>query len=170
MTADGNIQVSGGICFRPASHKTDHHDHERRIYIGPRGQDILRPWLKRDPEAYCFSPAEAVEARNERRRRARKSPLTPSQEKRKRKASPKRKPGEKYAKHSYRNAIGQACKKAGVPKWKPNQLRHTQGTFIRQKFGLEASQVVLGNSDPQTTLTYAEKNFELAKRIMLEVG
>ena len=80
------------------------------------------------------------------------------------------KPGEKYAKHSYRTAIGRACRKAGVPKWKPNQLRHNQGTFIREKFGLEASQVVLGNSDPQTTLTYAEKNFELAKRIMRDVG
>jgi len=46
--------------YRPREHKTAHHGHERKIFIGPRGQQVLAPFLLRDPDAYCFSPAEAL--------------------------------------------------------------------------------------------------------------
>jgi integrase len=41
--------------YRPESHKTEHHGHERQIFIGPKAQEILRPWLKLNTQAYLFS-------------------------------------------------------------------------------------------------------------------
>jgi integrase len=50
--------------YKPARHKTAHHGYTRLIYLGPRAQQILRPFLKpADPDAYLFSPAEADRAR-----------------------------------------------------------------------------------------------------------
>ena len=54
--------------------------------------------------------------------------------------------------------------------WSPNQLRHTRATRIREKYGLEAAATVLGHSDPRVTEIYAERDFGMAERIMLEVG
>jgi integrase len=52
-----DIDCSGGIWFyRPTEHKTAHHGHERKIFIGPKAQEILRPFMLRPAEAYCFSP------------------------------------------------------------------------------------------------------------------
>ncbi|MCH7727914.1 MAG: hypothetical protein IH991_15770 [Planctomycetes bacterium] len=31
-------------------------------------------------------------------------------------------------------------------RWSPNQLRHTAGTDVRKRYGLEAAQVVLGHA------------------------
>jgi len=49
-------------------------------------------------------------------------------------------------------------------------LRHSKATLIREKFGIEAAQVVLGHSDPKVTEISAERDFELAARIMREIG
>ena len=49
---DITLQTDGVWCYRPASHKTQHRGRERRIYIGPEGQAVLRPFLDRDPEAF----------------------------------------------------------------------------------------------------------------------
>ena len=156
--------------YRPESHKTEHHSRERRVYLGPKAQAILRPWLNRGADVYCFSPAEAEAARAEERRRDRKSPMTPSQAKRRARMTRKRRPGARYTKDSYRAAIQRACRKAGIPEWSPNQLRHSRATRLRELYGIEASQVVLGHSDPQVTTIYAERDFKLAARIMREVG
>lgn len=54
--------------------------------------------------------------------------------------------------------------------WSPNQLRHTRATELREQFGIEAAQVVLGHSDPKTTLVYAEAQFSKAAAIARETG
>ena len=61
------------------------------------------------------------------------------------------------------------CEKV-APSTVPNQLRHNAGTRVRRHFGLEASRAVLGHESVDTTLIYAEKDREEAKRIMREVG
>lgn len=78
--------------------------------------------------------------------------------------------GERYSVDSYRRAIQRACTRAHVPSWSPNQLRHSAGTEIRKKFGLEASQVVLGHANAKVTEIYAERNMDLAREIMAKVG
>jgi integrase len=61
-----------------------------------------------------------------------------------------------------------------VPKkahrWSPLQLRHTRGTEIRSKYGLEGAQVALGHSKADVTQLYAERDLALAHRIAAEIG
>jgi integrase len=53
-----DIDRSGTIwAYCPAEHKTAHHGHQRKIYIGPKGQEILQPFLLRPANTCCFSPA-----------------------------------------------------------------------------------------------------------------
>ena len=74
-----------------------------------------------------------------------------------------------YDRH-YSNAIAAACNKAGVPVWTPNQLRHAGGTEVRDKFGLEYAQAVLGHSNMKTTEIYAKASFEKAAKVAKEIG
>jgi len=74
-----DVERSGSTwIYRPPVHKTDYLDIERTIYLGPQAQEVLRPWLDREAEAYCFSSQEAEAERNAARRAARKTPMTPS--------------------------------------------------------------------------------------------
>ena len=156
--------------YVPESHKTEHHGKRRLIFIGPKCQAHLALWLQRPPDAYCFSPKEARTQFDADRRRHRKTPRTPSSESRERKARPRKQPGEHYTTCSYGQAIRNACDKAGIPRWSPNQLRHSKGTEIRRGYGIEGSQVVLGHANAKTTEIYAERDFELARRIMQAIG
>ena len=167
---DVTIQTNGVWVYRPEGHKTEHFGKERRIYIGSEGQKVLRPFLDREPEAFCFSPAESETERNAERRKNRSSPMTPSQASRKPKAHRGSPPKDHYMKGSYRRAVVRACRKAGAEQWSPNRLRHSQATIIREKYGIEAAQVVLGHSDAGTTQIYAERDFEMAARVMKEIG
>jgi len=155
--------------YRPNSHKNEHHDQERIIVLGPLAQAVLRPWLSRAADAFCFSPREAVQRRREDLRARRKSRVQPSQRNRA-KSNPRVTPGETYSRGAYRTAIHRACDSAGIPPWSPNQLRHFCATRVRARFGLEASQVTIGNSKPDTTLIYAERDLNLAARVAREMG
>ena len=69
-----DLDTSGPVwIYSPAGHKTDHHGIEHRIYLGPRAQQVLRPWLRANTTAYLFSPREAVEERQAERRRLREA-------------------------------------------------------------------------------------------------
>jgi integrase len=166
-----DVDRSGAIwTYAPESHKTEHHGRERTIYLGPRAQEVVRPWLRADPSAYLFSPREAEEERGAERRRNRKTPLTPSQRARRRKANPERTPGEVYVTRSYYHAVRNACKRADVPSWHPNQLRHNAATWLRKEFGLDVARVILGHSSPAVTEVYAEVDREKAMVVMERVG
>ncbi len=57
-----DIEMSGPVwIYTPESHKTEHHGKERLIYLGPRAQAVLKPWLRGQSTAYLFSPREALE-------------------------------------------------------------------------------------------------------------
>lgn len=192
--------TNGTWTYRPSTHKTEHHGRERRIFFGPEAQRVVRPFLDRDPESYCFSPTEAVAELNAEKRRNRKSPMTPSQAARKPVENPRRPAGDRYTQMTYRRAVCRACEIAfampgelrKAPKdedeeaketrrkeaadwrdrhvWHPNQLRHTRATAIRAKFGIEAAQVVLGHSTTDMTEIYAERDFEKAAAVMKQIG
>jgi integrase len=100
---------------RHGAHKTAHHGHDRLIFIGPKAQEVLRPYLGTRLDAYCFCPAEAESARQVARRAWRKTPLYPSHLKRlsaKRTTRRRRAPGDRYDTHGYRRAIERACARA----------------------------------------------------------
>ena len=81
-----------------------------------------------------------------------------------------KKVGTKYTKDSYNRAIRRACEKAGVKVWSANQLRHSAGTEVRNKYGLEHAQRVLGHANAKTTEIYAELDFEKAAQVAREIG
>lgn len=117
-------RAEGGVwLYRPEEHKTEHYERGRVVALGPRAQEVLRPWLDRDPDAYGFSPAEVVAARASGRVGSDQSPPAATKAR-----SGRPKPGGRYTKDSYRVAIRRACHRAGIPAWAPNQLRHTRAT------------------------------------------
>ncbi len=166
-----DLDRSGTVwAYSPSTHKTEHHGRTRTIYLGPRAQEVVKPWLRADPAAYLFSAREALDAHMEGRRAARKSPMTPSQAARARKKGRKRPPGDHYERESYSRAIAAGCKKAGVPHWHPHQLRHNAATHLRKEFSLEVARVVLGHSSAAVTEVYAEADNSKAIEAMGKVG
>lgn len=200
---DVTLSLDGTGCFRPESHKTEHHGRERRIYLGPQALTILRPYLERAPESCCFTPKESVAWHRAKHRANRKTPLYRShlaRYERKRKGKPQRVPADRFTTCAYNRAIQRGCEvafnmpaelRSVCPKlpesqreelnnaarewrrrntWHANQLRHSAATRIRKEFGIETAQVVLGHSSPNTTLIYAERDFEAARAIMAKIG
>ncbi len=158
--------------YRPRKHKNAHRGKARRIQLGPRAQAILAPFLDGRPaDKPLFSPAESYQEALDRRRAARVTPEscgnTPGSN---RAAAPKVRPGERYNTRSYRQAILRACEQAGVPQWSPNQLRHTNATLIRSRYGLDSARALLGHAGASTTEIYAERDAEQARRVAAEIG
>lgn len=201
-----DLDTSGDVwLYRPESHKTEHHDRERIICIGPRAQDVLRPYLLRPADSYCFSPVDSERKRLAELHDRRRTPLScGNRPGTNRKRKPKKTAGEHYTTNSYRRVIHRACAVAFPPpepsrrrkgetleqwrarltskqhdelkawqaehRWSPNQLRHTAGTTIRQQYGLEAVQVVLGHATADVSQIYAERDLTLAAEVMRKIG
>lgn len=167
-----DLKIKGEVWeYRPQFHKTAYRGKERVIYLGPLAQEIVSRFLDgKERNDYFFSPHDAASERNAIRRVERKTPLTPSQLNRKPRQNPKKTPGDRYTTDSYGRAITYAIKKAKCESWSPHQLRHTSATRIREQFGLEAAQVVLGHTKADVTQIYAEANREKAAKIMKDVG
>jgi integrase len=153
--------------YHPYAHKMEHMDRDKVIVLGPKAQEVLRPWLDRDPEVYCFAPAEAS-AWQLLRQRKNPGPASVAVDPLKKRT--KRMPGPRYTRHSYRVAVQRACRRAGVPVWSPRQLRHLSASTIRAQYGLEASKAVLGHADTKVTEIYAQRDLDLAQQVMREVG
>lgn len=161
--------------YEPGDHKMEHYGTQRLIMIGPKAQAILRLYLQRDPQSYCFSPLETHWMT--RRRRGEEGSRDPYDVilarahqvaiKRRRQQRLKDKP---YDAGSYRVAIHRACLKAGLEKWSPNRLRHTAATEVRKRFGLEAAQVVCGHQNADVTQVYAERDLSLAIQVARSLG
>ncbi len=106
-----DVDTSGEVwLYRPSTHKTEHHGRERVIPIGPKGQDLLRPYLLREKETHCFCPVESEKKRRQELHESRTTPLScGNRPGTNRKRKPKRTAGEQYTVHSYRRAIHRAC-------------------------------------------------------------
>ena len=168
----GDLNRSGDVwLYVPDEHKTEHHEKNRVVAIGPQAQQILTPYLNRPLDAFCFSPAESEKLRRAKaaanRKTAQHQGNRPGTN---RVAIPKRVPKACYTTDSYRKAIQRVCKRKGIDKWSPNQLRHTAATSIRKAYGLEAAQVVCGHQSANVTQVYAERDLELAIKVAREVG
>jgi integrase len=182
-----DIERSGDVwIYTPASHKTEHHGHTRRIRIGPQAQKIMSRYLFRDPQAYCFTPSEAFEQHCERRHANRKTPMNEGNKPKPRKP---RSFKPSYDKDSYRRAIERAALRAfPIPDeikdkpakvddwkakyvWKPNQLRKSAATRARKQMDLETAQILLGHSSKKTTEKfYAEIDDERAVEFARKFG
>jgi integrase len=173
-----DIDMAGLVwLYRPASHKTLHHGHERIVVIGPKGQEIIRRQLTTDLQAYLFSPRKLMEERAATLRANRKTKVQPSQQNRK-KHRPRKKPGEVYEVCAYAKAIAQAIERhnrdrpeAGhIPHWHPHQLRHLRALELKREAGLDVARAVLGHRSPIITEHYATLDIAAAAQVMARLG
>ena len=181
--------------YRPRYHKTAWRGKTRVIPLGPRAQEVIGSFLDRDPAAYLFDPREAVADHHADRGERRKSKRTPS-EKAKRKERPGQGHADHYDRRGYRQAVVRACDRAFLHptlskikskdltpeqhtelrewrkahRWSPLQLRHTAGTLVRSRYGLEGAQLHLGHAKADTTEIYAERDLNRAHQIATEIG
>jgi integrase len=102
--------------YLPARHKTEVHDMERVVYLGPKAKAIIESFLRSEPDEYLFSPTEAESERRAKLTAARKTPLSCGNRrgtnKRKR---PERQPGQRYTVSAYLRAIYAGCYRAFPP-------------------------------------------------------
>lgn len=193
-----DIDRSGEIwLYRPESHKTEHHGHERVVPVGPKAQAVLLRYLARAAEDNCFRPCDSMARHFADRNSARTTPLScGNRPGTNRKRKPRKTPGKKYAVDAYRRAISRACDKAfphvelstircndltpaqlkelkawqSSKRWAPNQLRHAAATEVRREFGLEAAQIVLGHSQANVTEIYAERDLAKGLEVAKRIG
>lgn len=159
----GDIDRSGAVWLaRITEHKNQWRGHERTLYVGPKGQEILTPFLLRPADSYCFSPRESERERYAKASKHRHQPATPPET--------LRVLGERYTATSYRRAIEYACRKAKIEVWSPNQLRHNAATAIRKDYGIEAAQLLLGHARADVTQVYAEVNQLKAIEVAGHIG
>lgn len=153
--------------YEPNKHKMKYRGKERKIYIGHKAQEILRPYLLRDPDTPIFSPKESEQ---QRRAALHKNRVTPIHQGNKpgtnKKENPICRPGDMYTPGSYYSAVTRAIKRAQkehpeLDHWFPYQLRHSHGTKVGDEFGIEAASASLGNDIPSAKV-YAERNDGLA--------
>lgn len=155
--------------YSPTRHKTVNRDIDRHIGLGKNAQAVLAEWRDVPPETPIFSPKAAEEERKTVRRANRKTPVQPSQIDRST-AKPQKTPGDAYTSASYGKRVALACKKAKIPGWSPNQIRHSFATRVRSEMGLHAAQVALGHQRADVTQIYAEKDLKLIAEVAKQLG
>jgi integrase len=171
---DVTLRTDGVMVYRPREWKTEHLDAdegiERMVFLGKRAQAVLQPFLDRDPDAYCFQPRESVAWHREQKRSKRKTPVQPSQADRSRPGASRL--TDRYDTNGYAQAIARACTKAGVPLWRPNQLRKAASLMIQDQVDLDAARAILGHRSVATTAKhYATRAaMEKAAKAMKRIG
>jgi site-specific recombinase XerC len=119
-------------------HKNAHHGHKRVIPLNQAARKIVQRWIDccDAEDEYLFRPIRCYT--DER--------------------------GTRYTHRTLAQAVRRAAKKAGVPPWSPNQIRHSVATEVRKALGLEAAQTLLGHARAATTEIYAEPDASAAQR------
>jgi len=161
-----DLDTSGKVwTYTPQHHKTEYRGNERKVYLGPKAQQIVGRFLKADVSAYLFDPRQAIAERAAEAESHRRKDQIPT----KRKSN--RTIGERYTVDSYRRAIERASKAVDVPKWTPHRLRHTAATRIRREAGLEVARAVLGHTTASVTEQfYAEADAAKSAQVMAKIG
>jgi len=155
--------------YKPERHKTLYRGHVRNIVFGPKAMLILRKYLKTDPDAFLFSPAEQDRVIKQQKRAARKTRVQPSQKDRSKK-NPKHKPGDCYTPQVVNRAIRRGCEKASVRLWHTHMLRHSAALNMLREFGPEAARSALGHKTLNMTLYYSGIDLEQAKAVASKIG
>lgn len=160
--------------YRPRSHKTAYRGHERAVRIGPKGQAVLKQFLRpHAAQAYVFSPQRALAERRQatQPKEVEKAPEVQITN------TTVAGQSDRYKPRSYNRALHYAMKRAEAAGklaklqfWHPHQLRHRHATEIRQSKGLEAARVLLGHRTLSQTLEYAEADASVASSLAKELG
>lgn len=147
--------------YRPARHKTEHHDAEREVYLGPQCREILAPLIAakgfgQNDQAYLFDPSEAKEEAIRKSGRRVKNGCS--------------KPGQHYTVGAYTRAVVRACKRGEIARWSPLQIRHSRLTETRAIFGPDAARAQAGHRSLSATEVYAELDSAKARTVAERTG
>jgi integrase len=142
--------------YIPRRHKTTHRGKRRTVFLGPKCQAILLPYIIRAGGGRIFRMTSSGlrTAINRGCDRAFRHPTLSSIQ-----------PDDMTA---AQRAELEAWRKAH--RWAPNQLRHLHATVVRKEFGVEGAQVMLGHAHIQTTEIYAEANVERGREVAKKIG
>ncbi len=133
--------------FTPPEHKTEHHDHDRRIPIGPRAQAVLLPWWVQCQDDVLFA------GRSNQLNRLGIEETGP------------------MSTGSYAQAIARTNRLHGLKHWSPNRIRHSAATRFREESGsLDGVQALLGHKNADVTQVYAERNDKAAIALARKSG
>ena len=170
------LYVPGRDVSLMGDHKTAYLQRVRAIPLTSRSQVILERWID-DFESgdHIFQPAVAVRAMYEERFAGRKTPM--GQGNRvgtNRKAHPMIKPGDLYNASSFNNAVKRGCKRAGVERFTPYDLRRSAATRVRATLSKEAAKLLLGHVSTDTTDIYlleeVQESMKVAKQLDASQG
>jgi integrase len=149
LLTKGELHEDGLLwLYRPAEHKKADAGRVREIWLGPKAQAVLVPYLAAcpSPDSYVFSSTKGT--RPYRRASYRKA-----------------------VERACREATARRAAEGLPPvEWRPRNLRHTGLTLVRHTYGREAAQAVGGHANAATTEIYASPNAELARRAALDLG
>lgn len=166
-----DLDAEGVWVYVPDRHKKKSRGKPRWVVFGEAAQDVLRPFLDRDPAAFCFSPSEALEDLRQEQRAERAARKGGSGGSRKPKgAKQTRRPAPRYTPRTYLQAITRGCVKAGVEPFTAYQLRHLFAAETDFEFGLDATQAAMGHDKPDTTRVYTKRSFKAAAKVARERG
>lgn len=138
--------------WRP-KHKTQFLGRSLVLPIGPQAQAVIRELLDRAGRGVVFVPSRDGFNRVY---------------------------GERYTSNSYGQAVKRAIirlnakrkkkKKPPIPSWTPHQLRHSRGHLVRERYGIEAAQAVLGHDSLDATEIYSARRLGVARDVAKEIG
>ena len=74
------------------------------------------------------------------------------------------------SRNAFCRTITRACDKAGIERWVPHQMRHTNACDVREQFGLEHTQAVLGHAHADMTQHYAKVSSKKAAEVARKIG
>jgi integrase len=132
-------------------HKNAHKGKSRRIFIGPKAQQALLPFLLENQRAEpIFSPLSVDERQKKRRG--------------------KRLPGKIYSRNGLGQVLRRAINRAGVEHWTLAQLRHSCAVHITDSFDIETTRQVLGHSNAAMSRHYASGSEAAAKQAAKMIG
>ena len=122
----------GNWLYSPVRHKTVDLGHDRIIQLGPHCQEVLKPWLRADPDAISFRRSRRRHAttNNNVRLDARRSIRRP-ENRGVRSAGPNDRHGRCTTRTRTRRRSRAVNDRAKVPVFRPNQIRHTLATRVQ---------------------------------------
>jgi integrase len=182
-----DIEMKPGECwrYRPEHHKTEKKGKRRYIPLGPQAQDIVRRFLKPNPTAYLFTPAESSmtkvvvkRLRDGKVHVYRQHLSKPMENARKMKAM--------FNRESYATAIKQNVRKADrlahdrrpdvpadvpiVKRWHSHQLRHSAATIHQRSIRNRGRPVGARTFERGDYGDIRGARFAAAERAMMKVG
>jgi integrase len=165
------LYIPGSDVGPIGDHKTAHQQRVRAIPLTSEVQAILKPRIKSFKSTdYIFSPVEAVQDYMDKRLADRKTPLSHGNRRgTNRKEHPMLRPGKMYTSLTLNGALKRACKRVGVRRFTPYDLRRSAATRIRSELGKEAAKLLLGHVSTDTTEIYlldeVKETMKVAKQL-----